>query len=146
MLGIIPGIIGLITSPSANDKPIKSSKLQDYIAIAFWCLGVFYIGINLVYERGSWATISVAISIFSTANYFHKLSQGQVYNENPKFYFGSNQTIKQEVKHLSKIESLNNLKAKGILSEEEYMEKAKIVNQEIAEKKLKETEEYKRTK
>ena len=143
MLGIIPGIIGLITSPSANEKPIKSSKLQDYIAIFIWCIGVFYLGFNFAYDKGSWIIIIISISIFSTARYFHKLNQGEVYNENPKFYFGDNKVITQEIKPTSKIESLNNLKEKGILTEEEYMEKAKIVNQEIAEKKLKETEEYK---
>ena len=143
MLGIIPGIIGLITSPSVNEKPIKSSKSKDYIAIFIWWIGVFYLGFNFAYEKGSWIIIIISISIFSTAHYFHKLSQGEVYNETPKFYFGDNKVIKQEIKPTSKIESLNNLKEKGILTEEEYMEKAKIVNQEIAEKKLKETEEYK---
>ena len=74
MLGIIPGIIGLITSPSANEKPIKRNKLQDYIAILIWCIGVFYLGFNFAYDKGSWIIIIISISIFSTARYFHKLN------------------------------------------------------------------------
>ena len=142
MLGIMPGIIGLITSPSANEKPIKSSKSLDYLAIVVWWIGVLYIIFNSINGGVSLGIILLAASIISTAHYFHKLSQGEVYNEKPKFYFGSNEIVKQVNKPKSKIESLNNLKEKGILTEEEYTEKSKIVNQEIAEKKLKETEEY----
>ena len=142
MLGIIPGIIGLITSPSAKEEPIKSSKSQDYLAIVFFILGLLYIAINSI-NGISFAEILIGISIFSTGNYFYKLNQGEVYNENPKFYFGKNEGFKGETKPLSKLDSLINLKEKGILSEDEYNEKTKIVNQEIKEKRLKETEEYK---
>ena len=44
---------------------------------------------------------------------------------------------------MSKIDSLNNLKEKGILTELEFIEKSEILNKEILQKQIKYTEEYK---
>lgn len=146
MLSIIPGIIALIFSPSAKKPPTKPNNIYLVFCILFGLFSAY----QLYSIQGTNGTpiykFMIIISFIATTSYFYDLSYGSIVNKNPKNYFGTNEVIKQEVKPLSKIESLNNLKEKGILSEEEYMEKAKIVNQEIAEKKLKETEEYKQLK
>ena len=141
MLGIIPGIIALIFSPSVKNEPIKENKLYFILSFISACLAL------MAFLNGSINSnvfsLFLGISFASLVFYFIDLAKGDSFNENPKIYFGDNKVIIQEIKPISKIESLKNLKEKGILTEEEYMEKAKIVNQEIAEKKLKETEEYK---
>ncbi len=143
MLAIIPGIIALIFSPSVNKPPTKPNNIYLVFCILFGLFSAY----QLYSIQGANDTpihkFMIITSFIATTFYFYDLSYGSIVNKNPKNYFGTNEVIKQEVKPLSKIESLNNLKAKGILSEEEYMEKAKIVNLEIAEKRLKETEEYK---
>lgn len=142
MLGIIPGIIGLITSPSAVKEPPKKnfSQVIFSIIIALLALSIFFTNKG---ENFSFAVLLVCISLFTSSAYLYKLYDENINNIDPKFYFSSKNETNHYVSNISKIDSLNNLKEKGILSEDEYNEKTKIVNQEIKEKRLKETEEYK---
>lgn len=149
MLGIVPGIIALILSPSAKKPPTKANKNYIVFTIIFAIFSFF----QLYRIQGEYnvpiVTYMVMLSFFATTFYFWDLQIGLIINKSPKYYFENNDEIENTVeisnenKELSKMESLNNLKEKGILTEEEYNEKSKIINLEIAEKLLKETEEYK---
>ena len=150
MLGIIPGIIALIFSPSAKKPPTKANKNYILFAVLFAIFSLF----QLYKIQGEHdipiATYMVMISFFATTFYFWDLQNGLVINKFPKYYFENNNNktensieVFSDNNELSKIDSLNNLKEKGILTELEFIEKSEILNKEILQKQIKYTEEYK---
>lgn len=141
MIGIIPGIIALIFSPSAKNKPTKPNNIYFVFGVIFAILSIYQLysiqGINTVPF-----TFMFLISLATTSFYFFDLGYGKVINTYPKFYFGTKDFVKEEIKSVSNFDSLSNLKEKGILTQEEFDKKTKILNQEILENKIKESLEY----
>lgn len=149
MLGIIPGIIGLLFSPSAKNKPSQGNVFHT-------AFGVFLIIVLIVilYDlTGNFTYVNVfsAVSILASAIYCIQLSGGEVINNMPKYYFDT-QDIQEVTIHKTKrnldetISNLTDLKNKGILTEEEYQAKVEKVNQEQSEQDLKNSPEYKQLK
>lgn len=143
MLGIFPGIIGLLTSNSAKINPNKKDVSQIYLSIFIALLAfIMLMTPNLTGENKSLPYYLVTISLFSSAIYLYKLYEKEVYNLNPKYYFKLNNSH-EKISNLSKIKSLKNLNNKGILSDLEYENKIKEIKDEIINENIQETEEYK---
>lgn len=158
--GIIPGVIALISSPSAKFEPTKANS-----SYAIWAMICFVLGfINLIslgVTKGEFGHFFFGFFILSF--YLYNLSEGNIKNSNPKFYFNNeNQNIVSESKiKIQRVkgenltensgydsfedysESLKNLKTIGLFSEEEYREKEGLLNNEIIKEKLFKSDEYK---
>ncbi len=145
MLGIIPGIIALIFSPSAKNKPSKPNNIYFVFGVIFAILSIYQL-YSLQGKSTVPFTFMFLISLATTSFYFFDLGYGKVINTYPKFYFSTKDFVEEGIKSVSNFDSLSNLKEKGILTQEEYNEKTKILNQEILETKIKESEEYRQLK
>lgn len=147
MLGLIPGIIGLIFSPSAKKEPTKANSLYSVFGAFLVLVGLygFYQGI----DNFSFINFFVLLSYFSSAFYCFELSKGNVLNKEPKYYFeGTNERKDTETKMKleSTISNLADLKEKGILTNEEYNQKVEKLEEEKAEHNLKNSTEYRQLK
>ncbi|MVO11043.1 hypothetical protein GOQ30_17860 [Flavobacterium sp. TP390] len=147
MLGLIPGIIGLIFSPSAKKEPTKANSLYSVFGAFLILAGLygFYQGI----DNFSFINFFVLLSYFSSAFYCFELSKGNVLNKEPKYYFeGTNErkVTETKMKLESTISNLVNLKEKGILTDEEYNQKIGKIETDISERELKNSTEYKQLK
>ena len=147
MLGLIPGIIGLIFSPSAKKEPTKANLLYSVFGVFLVLAGLygFYQGI----DNFSFINFFALLSYFSSAFYCFELSKGNVLNKEPKYYFeGTNERKDTETKMKleSTVSNLADLKEKGILTNEEYNQKVEKLEVEKAEQDLKNSTEYKQLK
>jgi hypothetical protein len=146
-LSIIPGIIALIFSPSATEKPKKGNNFQRFFGIILILGGVaFFIK---SFENPNLITFVMLFSQIVTGRYLIEFADGKIYNNSPKFYFSSSK-INSPIENKHSIDSalfnLNDLKQKGILSDEEYKSKIGKIESEKAEQDLKNSTEYKQLK
>lgn len=143
MLGIIPGIVAISSSPSAKNQPTKGSGIHVFFAIilGIGCFSTFYSNIDNLNIIISF----VGLSLGSSSLYLLELSKGQIINYSPKFYFDKKSEFKSINidKPNNTIENLTHLKEKGILTTEEYNSKIEKVKAEITEQDLKNSTEYK---
>jgi hypothetical protein len=154
--GLIPGIIAVITSPSAKNSPTQGGK--SYVIWGWICL-VLGVGntITLVGSKGQTGQLFFAFFIISY--YLFELSKGNVVNNDPKYYFDSfklskeispNQTLSQIervskdiTKNLEQIKSnLLELKESGVLSGIEYDSKLKKIEEEETNDEILKSDEY----
>jgi Ca2+/Na+ antiporter len=153
MLGIIPGIIGLLFSPSAKTEPTKANPIYLIIGVFLLLSGTltFY---QMVTNDFYFINLFVFISFYMSAFYSFELSKGNVRNDNHNNYFDRTiqernieRNIEQKVNDLeTQIESLSNLKEKGILTEEEYNQKVSKIEEVKTNENLKNSKEYKQLK
>jgi len=149
MLGIIPGIIGLLFSPSAKNKPSQGNVFHTAFGV-FLIIAVIVMLYNLT-DNFTYVNVFSTVSILASAIYCIQLSGGEVINNMPKYYFDT-QDIQEVTIHKTKrnldetISNLTDLKNKGILTEEEYQTKVEKINQEQSEQGLKNSPEYKQLK
>lgn len=163
------GIIALIASPSAKNQPTKGNKYHKIFGWVILVLGI----LNIITLNPSGLTASPAFIILGL--YLLNMSQGKIQNENPKFYFDKNynnwfsnntrssskntkknksvnnpnQTKEHQKEVLSyekKLQTLKELHEQDILTSEEYYEKLAKLKHEKLQKKVKETDEYKKLK
>lgn len=147
MLGLIPGIIGLLLSPSAKKNPTKGNSTYTLLGIFLIIAGGFWIFQDL--ENITFIQIFVSISFIISAFYCFNLSKGNIVNKEPKFYFNNtaNNNAKQVKSSLDKsISNLRELKNKGILTDEEYKTKVAKINAKKDEQSLKNSLEYRQLK
>lgn len=147
MLGLIPGIIGLLFSPSAKKEPTKANSIYSVLGIFMLIVGLFgfYNSINNL----TFVNFFALLSFLATAFYCFELSKGNVVNKQPKYYFQNMQEreiIETKTKLDSTIDNLKDLKQKGILTEEEYLQKVGKLEAEKTEQDLKNSTEYKQLK
>ena len=147
MLGLIPGIIGLIFSPPANKNPTKANSTYTLLGIFLIIAGGF--GIFQDLDNITFIHIFVSISFLISAFYCFDLSKGNIVNKEPKFYFSN--TVEKRVGQVknnldNSISNLKELKDKGILTDEEYREKVQRINTEKIEQNLKSSVEYSQLK
>jgi Ca2+/Na+ antiporter len=110
LCGLIPGLIAVITSPSAKRRPTQGGK--NYIIWA-WIFLVFGIlnTISLYHSEGKSGHLFYVFFILSL--YLFELSKGNVVNQNPKYYFDTKESSpktnfkshKEEIKSFRDINS-----------------------------------------
>lgn len=104
LAGFIPGLIAVMTSPSAKKNPTQGGK--SYAIWAWICL-IFGIlnAISLVHSEGKTGQIFYMFLILSF--YLFELSKGLIINLNPKYYFDTKSYIdKQE--EIKSFRNINN--------------------------------------
>ena len=147
MIGLIPGIIGLLFSPSAKKEPTKANSNYSILGAFLILAGLF--GFYRDIDNFSYINFFVLLSYFSSAFYCFELSKGNVLNKEPKYYFeGKNErkVTENKMKIDSTILNLAELKEKAILTEEEYKNKIGKIEAEKIEQELKTSTEYKQLK
>lgn len=157
---LIPGLIALVSSPSAKREPTKGSrshKIFGYILIILVVINLFRLG-DLTFDM-----ISVMPMLFVIGLYLVKLSQGEVVNRSPKFYFSSrnysyvskntsdsttqgNSQNSVKFSYNKSLEDLNNLRSKALLTETEYISAVEKLNSLKTNKQLKEIDEFQQLK
>ena len=147
MLGLIPGIIGLIFSPSVKKEPTKANSIYTVLGVFLILAGIF--GVFQDINNLTFIQIFVSISLIISAVYCFELSKGSIINKEPKFYF--NNAVERKVEQVksnidNSIANLTELKNKGILTDEEYNTKVNKIEVEKTEQNLKNSIEYKQLK
>jgi hypothetical protein len=149
--GLIPGIIALIVSPSAKDKPTKGGK--SYNIWAWICL-VFGIGNTITLIGSEGQTGQLFFAFFILSYYLFELSKGEVINKEPKYYFdnlkinsstysarpnihNSNSSGNLKSNYDDTKANLKKLKNSGLLTQFEYLNKLKIIEGEKGKNILK---------
>ena len=163
--GILPGVIALMVSPSANDSPTKPSK--SYKVWAWICLIFGFVNvIMLISSEGKMGQLFFTFIII--AIYLFQLSEGQIVNKSPHFYFSgefkppsfksSNKTQGSTTNYPksdtnisvnstdSLISALKNLKQQGLLEDNEYEEKLNKLNEIKLSNEIYDSDEYKQLK
>jgi hypothetical protein len=82
--GVVPGVIALISSPSAKDKPTKGTKsysIWGWVSLVFGILNL----VSLIGSEGKTGLISIVFLLLSY--YLFELSKGKIINNEPKYYF-----------------------------------------------------------
>lgn len=145
----IGGIIALLVSPSAKNKPTKGGNghvIGAVVCFIFGALNIFMLN-------------PLSIGFFVLGAYLLKLSEGEVVNSIPKFYFRKsdaqerNPTSYSERRYQKsdvnsergideKISDLKNLYDKGILSKDELKIKLKDLEKLRLETSVKQSKEY----
>lgn len=153
MLGLIPGIIGLIFSPSAKNKPTKANNLYTILAL-FLGLSTMITAYSNI-DNLNLVIILTIISLSTSSIYCFELSKGNVENSNPKFYFDNSfktninfteNNTGSESSFNTSISNLTDLKDKGILTDEEYKEKVQKIEADKKEQDVLNSTEYKQLK
>lgn len=151
MLSIIPGIIGLLFSPSAKNKPTKANSLYNILGAFLIIVSIF--GIFRDIDNITFVQIFVTISFITSAIYCFELAKGNIINEEPKYYFEKQSYAPTERKFEqvktsldSSISNLTDLKNKGILTELEYYEKIANIKTKKAQQDILDSTEYKQLK
>ena len=147
MLGLIPGIIGLIFSPSVKKEPTKANSIYTVLGVFLILAGIF--GVFQDINNLTFIQIFVSISLIISAVYCFELSKGSIFNKEPKFYL--NNAVERKVEQLksnldNSIANLTELKNKGILTDEEYKTKVDKIETEKEEQNLKNSIEYRQLK
>lgn len=152
MLAIIPGIIGLIFSPSAIKQPTKANNLYNFFGCLLVVCSILTIFSNI--NNLTFIHVFTGVSLISSAIYCFELAKGKIINKEPKYYFENqttNLSTEKNVKQVktsldNTISNLTDLKNKGILTEEEYKQKTEKIQGEKDEQDLKDSIEYKQLK
>ncbi|MFV8354370.1 SHOCT domain-containing protein [Flavobacterium sp. XS2P14] len=153
--GLIPGIIAVIVSPSAKEKPTQGGK--SYIIWGWICL-VFGVGNTIALISNEGKTGQLFFAFFILAYYLFELSKGHIINKEPKYYFdnlkfNSSTFLSQSNTNLEASENfssntdhiktnLKKLKDSGLLTQSEYLNKLKIIEDEAAQNFVLQTDEY----
>lgn len=82
--GLLPGIIAIVSSPSAKSNPTKANNQYKYWAIIFLIFGLLNL-LTLIISEG--ITGFMSIPFFIIGYYLYELSKGVIINRNPHFYF-----------------------------------------------------------
>lgn len=147
LCGFIPGLIAILLSPSANNKPTSggnSYKIGGYV-----CL--FFSGLNLLVLISTSGKLGQLFPVFLVSGiYLLLLSKGLIINNEPKYYFNSlakdtikdNYQLKNPNSKESIINSLYELNKKGLISDEELNIKLEKYHNNIANEDLYKTKEY----
>ncbi|MDT0685570.1 SHOCT domain-containing protein [Autumnicola psychrophila] len=149
----IGGIIAVMVSPSAKEKPTdggKSYKIWAWICFVFGAL-------NLL------ALNPMVLTFFVLGAYLLSLSKGEVRNDNPKLYFKGNSNLlkintyekvinkgnepasNHESNHLTiseQKERLQSLYDKGVLSSSEFQDKLKKLQEQEVNEEVNKSVEY----
>lgn len=117
---IIPGILAVILSPNANKEHTKGGYDHWTYFIIFLLVFLFHLGslADTGLSRMDLADFVIPFNELIIVLYLYNLARGNVFNENPKFYFGSSNdnkaisvrvkpTAKKNNKHLYFIEKNN---------------------------------------
>lgn len=150
LCGFIPGLIAILSSPSANKKPTSggnSYKIGGYV-----CL--FFSGLNLLALISTSGKLGQLFPVFLVSGiYLLLLSKGLIINNEPKYYLNiltkkNDSTLANNYKNNDElsIESLKQLKNKGILTDEEYRLKKQQIKKNSKNKALLNSPEYKQLK
>lgn len=85
MFAIIPGIIALIFSPNAKEKPTKGNSIHTVFGIVILILtAVMFFGKIEDYEVSDFFS---NVGMIVTGLYLINFANGKIVNKNPKFYF-----------------------------------------------------------
>lgn len=147
MLGLLPGIIGLVFSPSAKKNPTKPNNIYILLGIFLTLASIF--GFFIDTDDISFVQIFASLSLLVSGIYTFELSKGRIINNHPKFYFDNLQEDKIELatnKINDVLNNLANLKDKGILTDDEYNIKIEKIKDEKAKVSLINSQEYKQLK
>lgn len=88
MFAIFPGIIALIFSPNAKQKPTKGNNTHTIFATILLILPfILILGKMENYEISDFF---ITIGLISSALYLINFAGGKIINHNPKFYFENN--------------------------------------------------------
>ncbi len=163
-MGFIPGIMALASSPSAKRAPTKGSKSHKFWGYILIILGVLNLFVGSQSPEGIANPVFKIIPVFIVLGiYLINLSKGEIINENPKFYFssgsnpykpkafGSPQPQKNEESNgdfsFSKnLENLKSLRAKGLLSENEYNSKVLALKYREVHEEVMNSDDYRQLK
>jgi hypothetical protein len=86
--GFIPGMIALLSSPSAKENPTKGTKAH-IIAGWFFIIILGLIGIIPALSSGNLMTLGYPIAFILTGLYLLQLGGSKIINADPKFYFSN---------------------------------------------------------
>jgi hypothetical protein len=111
---IIPGVLAIILSPSAKDKPTNGTKAHILFGwIVILLLGVMGIIPSLL--SGNYVGISSGVAFIFTGVYLVQLGKSKIINNTPKYYFfktydtftnSSNANIINKIKTLTSSQSI----------------------------------------
>lgn len=155
----IGGIIALIASPSAKEEPTSGGKNYQ---IGAWVCFVFGVG-NLIMLN------PLALGFLILGTYLYKLSNGEIVNDNPKFYLGTLENLNTNRSERSnafnyrdsssginkngniaslkqKREYLQNLYDKGLLDHKEFIDKTTKLKEDELEETVKRSSEFQQLK
>jgi len=155
----IGGIIALIASPSAKEEPTSGGKNYQ---IGAWVCFVFGVGNVIMYNP-------LAIGFLSLGTYLYKLSNGEIVNDNPKFYLGTLENLNTNRSERSnafnnrnsssgakkngnlaslkqKREYLQSLYDKGLLDHKEFIDKTTKLKEDELEETVKRSSEFRQLK
>ena len=105
MFAFIPGIIALIFSPSAKEKPTKGSSVHTIFGVIFLILGVISFFGKI--EEYQITDFFAHVGEIATGFYLIYFAKGKITNQNPKFYF-QNQQYKQTTNFKSSTNTIKN--------------------------------------
>ena len=135
MFAIIPGLIAVVTSPSAKKAPIKQSKMYRLcgllIVIPLSYYGYKNLGLNGAEPNFDVPQFFVYVSLLFTGIYLSTLSEREIVNNNPKYYFDttkSNTNPETKSIFLNNISSTNENKATNNLNFEEFIKDLESLN------------------
>ncbi|OWK73105.1 hypothetical protein CBW16_10090 [Flavobacteriaceae bacterium JJC] len=155
LAGFFPGVIALIFSPSAKNRPTSGGgtyKLWGIICIVLGIVGL----ISFIGSEGNAGYTFVAL--FLSGIYLLQLSNGRVINNNPKYYFDNTNRansskknkpapnhsfVKNEILDIDSVRTkLASLKNSKLLTEVEFQEKINILNSKSLESEVTNSLEY----
>jgi hypothetical protein len=154
--GLLPGIIAVITSPSAKKKPTLGGK--SYVIWGWICL-VLGVGNTITLIGSEGKTGQLFFVFFILAYYLFELSKGKIINSEHKYYFDRFESSKitspswADFKtfeplvntsiNIEQIKStLSDLKKRGVLSDLEYSSKLKKIEDDEAHNMILQTDDY----
>lgn len=84
LMGIIPGIIALLFSPSAKKEPTKGSPV--HLGFAYFFLICSVVSLFSIVKEFNLAFLMSFGGLLSGSLYLFQLSKGNIVNSNPKYY------------------------------------------------------------
>lgn len=159
MFAIIPGLIALATSPSAKKAPINKNKIYLFFGLLIFIPLIFFLqrfsNSNSIDTNPSIPEFFVIISLGSLGLYLSSLSEKEIVNSNPKYYFdtvNSNRPTEVKGSFNNEIKTTKNLNFDEFIKDLESLNKSGYLTDSELNEKLKnienieKSESYKRLK